>query len=55
MTLPVKEEHPATLGIKEGAALVQVTLCKQNYVNILDDDSELTSSALASDFFDEFL
>ena len=55
MTLSVKEEHPATLGIEDGAALLQVGLWKRNCVNILDildnNDSELTSSAI----FDEFL
>lgn len=55
ITLPVEEENPATLGIEEGVALLQVTLCKRNCVNILDNDSKLTSSALASDLFDEFL
>ena len=56
MILSVKEEHPATLGIEDGAALLQVGLCKRNCVNILNNnDSEFTSSAIASEIFDEFL
>ena len=47
-------EGPA-LGIEEGPAPFQVGLYKQNYVNVLWNNSEFTSIAIASEILDGFL
>jgi len=45
----------AALSIEEGPAPFQVGLCKHSCVNILGNNSELTSIAIASEILDGFL